>query len=65
LRKAAPRVPLRAGKLGQRVDVEWHGSWWDGEIIAVRAGLYKVHYVGWGQEWDEWVEPIRLRKRSR
>jgi hypothetical protein len=65
LRKAAPRVALRAGKVGQRVDVEWQGTWWDGEIIAVRAGLYKVHYAGWGSEWDEWVEPSRLRKRSR
>jgi hypothetical protein len=65
LRKAAPRVALRAGMIGQRVDVEWHGNWWNAEIIAVRAGLYKVHYVGWGNEWDEWVEPIRLRKRSR
>lgn len=65
LRKAAPRVALRAGKPGQRVEIEWHGSWWDGEITETRSGLYKVHYTGWGAEWDEWVEPIRLRARSK
>lgn len=63
LRRAAPHVPLAAGKRGQKVSIEWQGSFWDGEIIATRAGLYKVHYTGWGNEWDEWVEPARLRAR--
>lgn len=65
LRQVAVHAPLKAGKTGQQVDIEWHGSWWDGQIIDVRSGLYKVHYSGWGNEWDEWVEPNRLRVRSK
>jgi hypothetical protein len=63
IRRAAPDVPLSSGKTGQKVAIEWHGSWWDGQIIATRSGLFKVHYAGWGAEWDEWVEPARLRAR--
>lgn len=61
IRTAAPETPLTKGRLGQRVSIEWHGSWWDGEIVAMKNGFYKVHYSGWGAEWDEWVEPNRLR----
>ena len=61
IRAAAPETPLAKGRTGQRVSIEWHGSWWDGEIVATKNGFYKVHYTGWGAEWDEWVESDRLR----
>jgi hypothetical protein len=63
VRRAPPDVPVTNGRVGQKVSIEWQGSFWDGEIIATRSGLSKVHYSGWGSEWDEWVEPARLRAR--
>lgn len=61
MRVAAPRAAFSRGRVGQAVEIEWQGSYWSGTIIAVRSGFYKVHYTGWGPEWDEWVEPKRLR----
>lgn len=58
---AAPVVPLKAARVGQRIDVEWHGSWWPAEVVSVKNGFYKIHYAGWGSEWDEWVELSRMR----
>ena len=63
IRRAPANVALKNAKLGQKVAIEWQGSFWDGQVIAVRSGLFKVHYAGWGSEWDEWVEPSRLRAR--
>lgn len=61
MRPAASKRPLTNARVGQRVLIEWHGTWWDGEVIEQRSGFSKVHYTGWGPEWDEWVEPARLR----
>jgi len=44
-----------------RVDILWGGRWWPGEILDRRSGLVKVHYTGWGSQWDQWVEPNRIR----
>lgn len=71
LRAAAPAAPqrpavaLKSARPGQRVEVEWHGSWWAAEVVAVKNGFYKIHYTGWGAEWDEWVEPSRMRAPAR
>ncbi len=58
---AAPVVPLKAARVGQRIDVEWHGSWWPAEVVSMKNGFYKIHYAGWDTEWDEWVELPRMR----
>ena len=46
---------------GQKVDVLWGGSWWQGQIVAVKNDKYLVHYIGWAASWDEWVTTARLR----
>ena len=52
-------------KVGDPVDVEWKGDWWKAEVKKVRSGpVYYVHYVDWGNEWDEWVAPRRIRART-
>ncbi|MCC6898376.1 MAG: hypothetical protein IT377_05340 [Polyangiaceae bacterium] len=61
---AAPVAPLASARVGQRVDVEWHGSWWPAEVVTIKNGFYKIHYTGWGPEWDEWVELPRMRART-
>ncbi len=51
-----------AWSVGDRVDVEWNGTWWKGEILEVRGGnMYKVHYTGWASSWDEVVAGRRIR----
>lgn len=47
---------------GDAVYIEWNGTWYKGVILEVSNGKYKVHYNGYGNEWDEWVESNRLKK---
>jgi hypothetical protein len=59
--------PIRGAKLrrGDLVEVLWHGAWYDAEVLATRAGLTKIHYIGDDASWDEWVEPDRIRRAPR
>ena len=58
---AATTVTAATWKVGDKVDVEWKGGWWQGKILAVSGDKYKVHYVGWSSRWDEEVLASRLR----
>lgn len=49
-------------KVGDKVSVEWKGQWWPAKILAIGNGKYKVHYDGYGSEWDEFVGPSRVKK---
>ena len=50
-------------KVGDRVEVEWSGSWYAGEILELKAdGKVKIHYTGWASSYDEAVVRTRLRK---
>ena len=55
-----PKAPAYA--VGARVEVEWTRKWWPAEVIKVQDGIHRIHYVGYGPEWDEWVPPKRIRK---
>ncbi len=59
---AAPRPAAAAWKRGDRVQVNWKGTWYAASIVAVGEGRYRVHYEGWDSSWDEWVEPERIRR---
>lgn len=49
--------PVADGKLF----VEWRGSYWPASIVSAPSErALRVHYEGWGKEWDEAVEPSRL-----
>ncbi len=57
-----PEKPSKpAYSAGQKVDVLWGGSWWQGQIRAVKNDKYLIHYIGWAASWDEWVPATRLR----
>lgn len=60
IREIKPRA-VRTFRVGDTVDIEWQGTWWAGSIIQKRGQRFKVHYTGWGAEWDEWVTTTRLR----
>jgi hypothetical protein len=47
---------------GDAVYIEWYGSWYPGEVLALaRDGTVKVHYSGWESMFDEQVPRSRLR----
>ena len=48
-------------KKGDKVEIEWKGTWYAGIIIESNKEEYKVSYDGWGTIYDEWVKPSRLR----
>ena len=53
-------------KPGQKVKVEWNGTWWDALVRetkpdATRWKIYLIHYVGFDSSWDEWVESSRIQ----
>lgn len=42
--------------------VEWGGRWWPASVVAELGGdVWKVHYDGWSDSWDEAVGPDRIR----
>lgn len=48
---------------GVAVQIEWGTSWYHGTVLGVVApgGAVRVHYAGYGPEWDETVDRARLR----
>jgi hypothetical protein len=46
---------------GQKLFVEWKGTWYPAEILASAAGSNFIRYTGYGSEWDEWVMDERMR----
>ncbi len=49
--------------VGQKVKVEWDGTWWDGEINDIKGDQYHITYVGFSSSWDEWVGASRLQEQ--
>src|SRR5262249_45248697 len=59
---AAP-LPPSVYKLGDRVRVEWHGSMYAASVISVLGDdRYRVHYEGFGNEWDEDIALSRIQR---
>src|SRR5690606_10943376 len=57
---SASRFPV-----GSRVCVEWRGTWWDATVVeVVGPSLWRIHYDGWSQRWDEVVPLSRIAPRS-
>jgi hypothetical protein len=50
--------------VGESVLVEWRGRWTPATIVEIRGAEYKVHYLGWGAEWDEVVGASRVQPLS-
>src|SRR2546425_12976556 len=60
---SAIHVPAqeRAWKPGDRVEVQWKGDWYQANVIEVKGNQYKIHYDGYDNSWDEWVDNSRTR----
>jgi CHAT domain-containing protein/Tfp pilus assembly protein PilF len=55
------RAQEKVWKLNDHVEVEWKGDWYQAQIIQVQGNRYKVHYDGYENSWDEWVDNNRIR----
>ncbi|MDT5061840.1 MAG: hypothetical protein QOH63_2299 [Acidobacteriota bacterium] len=49
-------------RINERVEVLWEDDWYPATILEVRGSKYKIHYLGYDTEWDEWVDAARLRR---
>jgi hypothetical protein len=59
LRKGAPETQY---KVGDTLSVQWQGNVYRAEVRDVFPnGRLRVHYIGYGSEWDETIEPSRVR----
>ncbi|WP_437733819.1 hypothetical protein [Sorangium sp. So ce1335] len=55
-----------ARKVGDRVEVEWKGSYKPAIITGVVApGSYRVHFEGYDAQWDEVVTETRIKAGAR
>ncbi|MFO0737484.1 MAG: hypothetical protein U0270_16450 [Labilithrix sp.] len=61
---SAPTPAALTRQVGDKVDVQWNGTWWKAKILAVQDGKYRVHYTGWASSWDENVVPERVRDQT-
>ena len=50
-------------KVGDPVQANWKGAWYKATIIGADGARYKIHYDGYGDNWDEWVGPDRIKAR--
>ena len=62
---SATPLPPSVYKLGDRVRVEWHGSTYTATIVSVLGDdRYRVHYEGYGNEWDEDIALSRIQRKG-
>ncbi|MBF0548706.1 MAG: hypothetical protein HQM08_30030, partial [Candidatus Riflebacteria bacterium] len=53
----------KSGKrIGERIEAFVENEWWKGRIIEENGGRYKIHYIGYNDNDDSWVEAKNLRK---
>ncbi len=50
-----------ACKVGDKADVLWKGTWYPATVKKVKGDECYIHYTGYGNNWDEWVGPDRIK----
>lgn len=60
-----PAVAKARFGVGDKVMVNWKGSWWPAKVIKTRKGNspYRIHYDGYSNSWNEWVTDARIKSR--
>jgi hypothetical protein len=63
--KATQASQTSVYKIGDRVRVEWHGQMYPAVVTAiVGQDRYRIHYEGYGPEWDETVGLNRIQPKQ-
>jgi len=64
---ATAQAPVRTAalpyRLGDSVLALWKQSWYAATVIQMDGSKLKIHYDGYGNDWDEWVDGSRVRPR--
>ena len=61
----APRTRRPRRAVGSTIDVEWHGTYYPATVLAsAEDGNVRIHYDGYGDEWDEDVGEDRIREHA-
>ena len=58
----APPAPAAAGEKLEGLDTA--KTWYPITVLKTDGDKRFVHYVGWGNNWDEWLGPDRIRKAT-
>jgi len=62
--KALAAAQTNIYKIGDRVRVEWHGTMYPAVIVGiVGQERYRIHFEGYGDEWDDTVGLARIQPR--
>jgi hypothetical protein len=63
-RTAVEAAKTNQHKIGDRVMVDWHASYYPTVVVGVVGPeRYRVHYEGYGNEWDENVGAERIKAK--
>lgn len=58
------KTQLSTFKIGDRVKVDWKGTFYPATILVVLGGeRYRVHYEGYDQNWEENVDISRIQRK--
>lgn len=62
---APPAAMFVTFGVGAAVDVFWQSRWYAATVLRVEGpAAWRIHYVGYGNDWDEIVGPERIRPRQ-
>ena len=53
---------MKAKTAVAEIEVEWKEQWFPAVVLKKDGDKSLIHYVGFGDEWDEWVTAERVRK---
>jgi hypothetical protein len=48
--------------IGETVEVEWKNQWFPARIVRIKGGSHYISYVGYSNDWNEWVPSKRIRR---
>jgi hypothetical protein len=65
VKKHIERSSAGGWTVGQYVEAFDGETWYGARVLKVEDARWRVHYMGWDAEWDEWVEKDRIRKIER
>lgn len=51
----------RACAAGDKAQVLWKGTWYPATVRKAKGTECYIHYDGYGNSWDEWVGPDRIK----
>jgi hypothetical protein len=54
-------IPLVQHAAGSKVKVKYKKKWFPATVLEVRGSIHHIHYVGYDDEWDEWVPSKRVK----